>query len=246
MTRPTLSSDSLSDASRDRAQFSGHGNALGAAGYRIEGKTGADGFLCRSGDSAIVNPRQDGFGRIRIGAAWDEMEIVSKGWLGKYRTRRKPVDLDLGCLYELQDGTRSAVQAFGEMYGAFDGPPYIALSGDERTGRAEGEDELIRINGAHWPDIKKLLFYIYIYNDVPHWESVRPQVRIFVPEEKPVVIIPAIHDSKLAVCALVSMENTKNGIRITNHTEFFPGHAEMDRAFGFGLKWDDGVKREQY
>jgi tellurite resistance protein TerA len=242
MNRPTLSSDSLSDASRDRAQFSGHGNALGAAGYRIEGKTGTGEFLSRSGDSAIVNPRQDGFGRIRIGAAWDEMEVRGKGWLGKYLTRHKPVDLDLGCLYELQDGTKGAVQAFGEMYGAFDDPPFIVLSGDERTGKTEGEDELIRINGAHWKDIKKILFYIYIYNDAPHWASIRPQIQIFVPEEKPIVIVPSVHDSKLAVCALVSMENAKDGIRITNHTEFFPGHAEMDRAFGFGLKWDDGSK----
>jgi tellurite resistance protein TerA len=34
MPRDTISTDSMSEASRNRADYSGHGSAKGAAGYR--------------------------------------------------------------------------------------------------------------------------------------------------------------------------------------------------------------------
>ena len=56
------------------------------------------------------------------------------------------------------------------------------------------------------------------------------------------VVVPDVHKDELAVCAITMIENVRNGIKLTNHTEYFPGHAEMDRAFGFGLEWDEGKK----
>lgn len=242
MARQTLSKDSLANATRSRAKFSGHGQAKGAAGHRIDGKTTKGEFLSHTGDTAIIDPHDHGYQEIRIGAAWEEMIVKGRGFLGQFFTRRHPVDLDLGCMYELQDGTRGAVQAFGDLYGAFDKPPYINHSGDERSGETHGDDEYILVNGPHWPDIKRLLIYVYIYDGVPHWASVRPQIQIFVPGEEPIAVVPDVHDSKLAVCALVGLENIRNGIKLTNYNEYFPGHAEMDRAFGFGLQWGDGQK----
>ena len=56
------------------------------------------------------------------------------------------------------------------------------------------------------------------------------------------IVTPDAHMDELAVCAIAMMENVRGGIRLTNHTEYFPGHNEMDRAFGFGLQWADGQK----
>lgn len=42
------------------------------------------------------------------------------------------VDLDLGCMYELTDGTKGVVQPLGNLLGDLNGPPYIRLSGDDR------------------------------------------------------------------------------------------------------------------
>jgi tellurite resistance protein TerA len=63
-----------------------------------------------------------------------------------------------------------------------------------------------------------------------------------VPGEPDMTIVPAAHDGKLAVCAVASLENVRDGIKMTNHTEYFAGHAEMDRAFGYGILWHDGRK----
>lgn len=48
------------------------------------------------------------------------------------------VDLDMGCLYELADGTRGAVQPLGNLLGDLNDPPYVKLSGDDRFGSGSG------------------------------------------------------------------------------------------------------------
>ena len=243
MSRDTLSADSLSQATKSRAQFSGHGGSKGAAGYRVEGE-GDGSFLSSSGQTEIINPREGGFPDIRIGAAWDNIQLEDTGFFGRLfkKVTKQGVDIDLGCLYELQDGKRGAIQAFGEMLGAYDAPPYMALSGDERTGDAEGHDEYILLNGQKWPEIKRLLLYVYIYDGAPHWSVIKPQIQVIIPDEEDLILSPDVHREDLGVCAIAGIENVRNGMKLTNYTEYFPGHSEMDRAFGFGLEWDEGYK----
>jgi tellurite resistance protein TerA len=244
--QPTLSSQSLAEASRDRSRFSGHGNSIGAAGSVSEGET-ASAFLHAHGDMAVVEPREHGYGEIRIGAAWDNVLVQGKGFINRLLKRMQSVgvDLDLGILYELQDGARGAVQAFGERFGAYDAAPFIQLSGDERTGDAPGDDEYLRINGTHWPEIKRALVYVYIYGGVPDWAQVCPRIRVGVPAEPAFIVRPGKHDSKLPVCVIAGLENVRNGIKITNYTEYYAGHDEMDRAFGYGIDWTDGSKDDR-
>jgi tellurite resistance protein TerA len=248
MSRNRSSSDSLSEATKSRAKFSGHGKALGAAGYVSDTDDNAYQFLGTTGQTDIFNPQENGYGKIRIGAAWQNLKMEKAGLLGKLvgKARKTGIDLDLGCLYELQDGQRGAVQAFGDMYGSFEEPPYLSLSGDDRTGDDDddddGEDEIIFLNGQKWPEIKRLLFYLYIYDGAEHWAEIEPQIQIRVPNEKPMIVTLHTTKSAMALCAVAGMENVRNGIKLTNYTEYYPGHAEMDRAFGFGIEWDDGEK----
>lgn len=251
MMRPLTSLDSLTEASRNRARFSGHGQAMGAAGtvQQTGNVSPEDHFLVNSGDAAIINPQEHGFRPIRIGMAWDnltsagEKRSLTKKAAGKIIPGvTAGVDLDLGCLYELQSGERGAVQAFGELFGRFDGKPFIALSGDEQTGDAPGEDEYIIINGAQWPEFKRVMFYAYIYSGTPSWDIIRPVIHIRVPGEPVISVQLSLSDQKLPVCAIVSLENVRNGIKAFNHSEFFSGHPEMDRAFGYGIVWEDGKK----
>ncbi len=246
MTRDTKTSlDSLAEASRSRAFFSGHGKALGAAGkkqasYDPENCT----HLREPGQCIAVNPGEKGFDAIRIAVAWDNIKVKKSGLLGKLikKAIKKGVDIDIGCLYEMADGTRGSIQAFGEKFGDFDNPPYMVLSGDERTGNARGDDEYILVNGKHWDKIKRIMVYIYIYDGAPRWSEINPKIILDVPGEDDLVVSLRAHDDALALCAVGEIESLRGGIKLTNHTEYFPGHAEMDRAFGFGLEWDDGKK----
>jgi tellurite resistance protein TerA len=236
---------SLAEANRERGRFSGHGRAKGAAGYLDpdDASINAD-FLSRRDDTLSVSPPTGGFGEITIGAAWDNCKAPDTSLMGKIfkKTKEVGIDLDLGCLYELHDGHRGAIQAFGNQMGSFNNMPFMSLSGDERTGDADGDDESIHINGAMWPKIKRLLVYIYIYKGTLDWAMVKPQIQVRVPGQKPMVVTLASHHKHLGICAIAGLENVRNGIRLINYTEYFPGHAEMDRAFGYGLEWDGGSK----
>lgn len=241
------SKTALNEATRSRANFSGHGNAKGAAGVR-RASFDPDNceLLSQPGQAIAISPDKDGFQAIDIGMAWDNVIKEKSGLLGKLlgKVTKRGVDLDLGCLYEMQDGTRGCIQAFGEKFGALDKPPYMNHSGDERTGDKEGYDEEININAAHWNDIKRILVYVYIYDGAPNWAEISPKIMLDIPGEQDLVVSLSEYNDKFALCAVGGLENVRGGIKLTNYTEYFPGHDEMDRAFGFGLTWGDGTGRK--
>lgn len=247
MTQDPTSHSSLLNATRSRAKFSGHGNALGAAGRREASYNPQNSsFLSTPGQSLAIGVLTESSEPLMIGVEWDNVQASkSQGFFDRLFRKIKGgggVDLDIGCLYELQNGERGAIQAFGKKFGSFEEPPFISLSGDERTGDADGHDEYILINSKHWDELKRVLVYIYIYNGTPHWKAINPHVIIDVPGEEDLVVTLDVHDDRLALCAVGGLENVRGGVKLTNYTEYFPGHAEMDRAFGFGLDWTDGKK----
>ena len=254
MTNNESSKGSILEATRSRSKFSTHAQSKGAAGFisPYDDTQDAD-FLSRPGQTAIVNPSREGIKDFEIGVAWDNVKpkrsVQKVGFFDKLMGKKAPatpthtgVDLDVGCLYELQNGKRGAIQAFGDMYGSLDTAPFIFLAGDERTGEAEGEDELIKVNGTQWDQIKRIVIYIYIYDGADNWDVVKPQIQVRVPEEKPMIVTLQARRQELSLCAVAGLENIRGGIKMTNFLEYFPGHAAMDRAFGFGLQWEDGQK----
>ncbi len=242
------SQNSINEANRERAEFSRHGG-LGAVGYiSRDDANQASAFLSRPGETAIVNPPAGGMPNFEIGVAWDNVPVVrEKSFLKRFFKKtiiKAGVDLDLGCLYELKNNMRGGMQAFGESHGMLEETPYIFLSGDERRGDRTGPDETILVNGAHWNEIDRILLYVYIYQGARSWASVRPQVQVRVPGEQPMVVTLNARKGQLALCAVASLENVRGGIKMTSVLEYYPGHAEMDRAFGYGLQWENGQKDE--
>lgn len=251
MGRDKSSIDSLANATKSRSSFTGR-SALGAMGYVSDTDDDRNNYLGETGQVDVIQPQKDGYEYIRIGAAWQNIHDNGKkpGFfkkiLGGAPKGPKGVDLDLGCLYELENGKRGSIQAFGEFFGDYENEPFMKLSHDDRTGDDDddddGEDEIIMLNGSKWAQIKRLLVYLYIYDGAAHWAQIQPQIQIRVPGEKPMIVNLHTYKSELPLCAVAGLENVRGGVRLTNYTEYYPGHAEMDRAFGFGLEWDDGEK----
>ena len=98
------------------------------------------------------------------------------------------------------------------------------------------------MNGAHWDKVKRILVYIYIYDGVSNWAGLSPKILVDVPGDDDLVLTLGAHNDALSLCAVGGLEQVRGGIKLTNYTEYFPGHAEMDRAFGFGIDWADGKK----
>jgi len=243
MSAPKNSGQALNDASKSTDTYSGDGQ--GAAGVIDKGIANAQDALDKSGESGIISPPEGGFKDLHVGLQWDNIIVEqSSGFMGLIKkATKKGVDLDLGCFVELVDGTRAILQPFGDLLGAYDRPPFVQSSGDERTGDAEGDDEYFTINGAQWPKIKRMLIYTYIYEGSNDWSQIKPEININLHNGDPVINIkPTLKTTNMTVCALASMNNIKNGIQIVTHGEYFTSQASMDRAYGFGFKWEDGAK----
>jgi tellurite resistance protein TerA len=243
---PEGSQASLIEANRDRAVKSSHGG-MGAAGFiSTEDAAQAGAFLASAGEIAVINPQTGGLPNFEIAVVWDNVAVKKSatvlGKIIKKKILKKGVDLDLGCLYRLKNGLRGGLQAFGKQHGSLGEAPYITLGKDERTGDSEGIDELILVNGVHWAEIDRILVYVYIYDGARNWQTVRPQIQVRVPGEQPMVVTLNTSRAEMAVCAVATLENIRGGIKLTSCLEYFPGHSEMDRAFGFGLEWEAGSK----
>ncbi|MEU6661185.1 Tellurium resistance [Streptomyces sp. NPDC046821] len=151
------------------------------------------------------------------------------------------VDLDLGCLYELTDGEKGVVQPLGNYLGALNAPPYVKLSGDDRFGSASGET--IYVNLDHRESIKRLLVFVYIYDQTPAFDRTHAHVTLF-PSNGPRVEISLEERAPQArSCAVVTIENVKGELVVRREVKFVYGfQAELDRLYGWGLQWGRGYK----
>jgi len=246
VSRERSSYDSIREATENKTQYSGHGTARGEAGYRDSGDIlhGAKDFLSEAGQTKIIPIQEGGFQSLSVCLSWNNVVVESRGFFGRFlgRVTRSGVDLDLACLYELADGTRGCIQGFGGIFGAADAVPWIHLLGDERTGNKTGADECMQVSGANWEKIKRLMVYTYVYRGPTRWAMIKPEMRLEIPGQTPMIVTPAIARDNLPVCALATIENLDGGVRLTNHSEYFSSQPAMDRAFGYGLSWEDGQK----
>lgn len=206
--------------------------------------------LDKSKPTVSLAKKAEGFGEIRINLNWNRNQSGqpqpsqrSGGFLGGLfgGGRSNGVDLDVGCLYEEQDGTVSAIQALGNRFGAFNREPYIELKGDDRTG-AITEGEWLYINGQYWHRFRRILVYAFIYDGVPNWAQTDGIVTIYVPNEAPLEIRLTEGSNSLGMCATVLLENVNGALKVNREVQYFRGHQEMDRAYHWGLRWTSGSK----
>ncbi|WP_030910290.1 TerD family protein [Streptomyces sp. NRRL F-5126] len=151
------------------------------------------------------------------------------------------VDLDLGCLYELTDGSKGVVQPLGSFFGDLNIAPYVKLSGDDRFGAPSGET--IFVNLDHRESIKRLLFFVYIYDQTPAFDRTHAKVTLY-PSNGPRVEIELDERAPQArSCAVFALENVKGDLLVRREVRFVYGfQAELDRLYGWGLQWGRGYK----
>lgn len=170
-------------------------------------------------------------GDILINLNWSQP--VKHGFFSK---RPQPIDLDLGCLYELSNGTKGCVQALGKNFGSLHQLPYIALDGDDRTGSVAGGENL-RVSGAKMDFIRRVLVYTFIYEGIAHWQEANGVVTIKSPGNQDIVVRMDEYGSSKKMCAIAMIENRNGIFTVEKLVEFFDGHSAMDKRFGWGMRW---------
>ena len=175
------------------------------------------------------------FGEIVVNLNW------SRAQPGFFGMAKNAIDLDLGCMIELQNGGKALVQALGNAYGNYAEAPFARLLADDRTGAAV-DGEFIKINGDFWSQVKRMLIFAFIYEGAPSWSKADGIVSLKVPGQPELITRLDSHSDRHTMCAVALLENASGAIQVTKLVDYFPSHVEMDQQFGFGFRWSQGSK----
>ena len=193
--------------------------------------------LSKASPTISLEKKGGTLGEIKVNLNWNQGE-PKKGLFGL--TKSGGIDLDLCCLFELADGKRFGIQALGENFGDFDGPPWIQLAGDDRTGSVSG-GEWMRINGGRWGEIRRVLIYAMIYEGAPNWSATDGVVTLYAPGNPDVEVrMEGTSDERL--CAVTLLENEGGNLKITRENRYFKSAQDMDAHYRFDLSWTKGRK----
>ncbi len=190
--------------------------------------------LEKPGQTVSLEKRGNSFGEITVNLNW------SRGRKGIFGGGTA-IDLDLGCLFELADGRKGVVQALGRAFGAFAQAPFIALSGDDRTGDVS-QGETMRINGAQWSAIRRIAVFANIYDGVPNWQQTDGVVLVTMPDQPPIEVRMTEGRNDRRLCGIVLIENDAGRLKVTRIVDYVRDQQVLDEQLGWGLRWVAGRK----
>ncbi|MBT2288351.1 TerD domain-containing protein [Paenibacillus albidus] len=191
--------------------------------------------LKKRGDAINLQKGTGPLGEILVNLNWNQRK--SSGWFGS-----KGVDLDLGCLFELKNGMKGAIQALGESFGSLNRSPFISLDGDDRTG-AVSTGENLRINGHYLHEIERIVIFAFIYEGITNWSEADGIVSIKQQGGPEIEVRLDEHNNSKGMCAIAMIRNVNDQtFSVERLVEYFAGHRELDQRYHWNLKWEAGSK----
>ena len=180
-------------------------------------------------------------GQLRVNLNWSTAAPPGGGLL-KRLSAAKGIDLDLGCLYELTDGSKGVVQALGNCFGQLDSAPYIQLSADDRSGsHADGED--LHVNLAHASKIRRVLVFACIYSGAADFEQANGVVVLTPPTGPPIEVRLDEQGRGSRMCAIALLEGNGHSLTVRREVRFVQGGQDvLDKEYGWGMNWARGRK----
>ncbi len=186
----------------------------------------------RKGQKVNLEKRGASIGEILINLNWSQP--VKRGL---FSSTPQPIDLDLGCLYEMKNGVKGVVQALGNDFGSLTKPPYIALDGDDRTGTTN-DGENLRINGTMISQIKRILVFTFIYEGVANWKDANGVVTVKYPGSQDIIVRMDEYGTSQMMCAIALFENQNDQtFSVEKIVKFYDKHSHMDRDYNWGIRW---------
>jgi len=198
--------------------------------------------LSKSGDSHKINlsKASDSLPTVHVNFDWEELKSAKpSGFFGKLlQGSSDDADLDLGCMYEMQNGEKGVIQPLGGNFGSKTASPYIFLDRDDRTGATDGENMYI-----FRPDlIKRVMIFGLIYNGAADFKSVQGRVFFTTSKGEEIYLELDNPDANRTFCATALVQNTGSNLEIIKEARYFTGHEEADKYYGFGFRWQAGSK----
>ncbi|MEV0359276.1 TerD family protein [Nocardia sp. NPDC050697] len=185
-------------------------------------------------------------GLLRINLSWSIPAI--RGIAGRGAPDR-PLDLDLCCLWQLNDGSKGIVHALGE-FGSLSGPPFLKLDTDDRTGRPDGENLLIDLD--HTRDFRRILVFASVYEGADDFRGVTATATLHPVHGAPIELSVAGCTDNSRKVALAMLENVAGDLVLRREGRFIPPptrppfflNMAVDEAYNWGLAWVSAPAKE--
>ncbi|MBT2480107.1 TerD family protein [Streptomyces sp. ISL-94] len=187
-------------------------------------------------------------GAMRVNLSWSAPK-PPRGWMnkGKDAVRLEDVDLDLSCLWELQNGTKGIVHPINNQFGSFDQPPYVLLDQDDRTGGSENGENLM-INLDHTAEIKRLLVFVVIYDGASSFAGLHGVATLYPPAGPPIEVRLDECTVPSPVAAIALIENVGGELIVRREAKYLvlaPGifkQQAADLEYDWGMNWHTAGK----
>lgn len=187
-------------------------------------------------------------GGMRVNLSWSAPK-PPRSWMkkGKEAVRLEDVDLDLSCLWELQNGTMGIVHPINNQFGSFDQPPYIRLDQDDRTGASEAGENLM-INLDHAAEIKRILVFVAIYAGASSFAGLQGVATLYPPTGPPIEVRLDECTVPSPVAAIALIENVGGELIVRREAKYLllaPGILKQQAAdieYGWGMTWQPASK----
>lgn len=179
-------------------------------------------------------------GVMRVNLNWTTRGS-GKGFLGRH-AGNNGIDLDLGCLYEMADGSKGVIQALGGAFGSRYDYPFIELDGDDRTGSVAGGENLY-IDLSNPRAFKRILIFAYIYDGVPNWAAADGVVTLYRTSGSEIEVRLDSGDNRAPMCAIALLKQNNGQLDIKREVRYIRGdQSHLDKAYKWGLRWTEGSK----
>ncbi|NUS95619.1 MAG: stress protein [Nocardia sp.] len=181
-------------------------------------------------------------GLMRVNLNWSVPG--GKGLFGKRRNAAAALDLDLRCLWEMQNGAKGIIQPMDNSFGALDRVPYIALGDDDRSGsNKDGENMFIDL--GHLADFRRILVYATLYSGAADFRGVTATATLYPVGAPPIEIQVSGCVDNSKNMALAVLENIGGELVVRREGRFIPpspdprifGNQSVDLAYNWGMTW---------
>jgi tellurite resistance protein TerA len=206
--------------------------------------------LTKEAPSVSLTKQGGSSGTMRVNLNWQVHEPQSTGWgrkLGKAMAGHPDLDLDLGALYELADGTKGVVQALGNSFGSLHQPPFIHLDADDRTGAREAGENLT-VNLDHKEMFRRILVFVTIYQGARSFANLHATVTLWPQHGAPIDFTLDECTVPSRVCALALITASGGDLVVQREARYLvPNRGvspqrTLDHEYAWGMNWTPGRK----
>lgn len=190
--------------------------------------------LHKQGDSARISLTK-GQQVVHVNLNWTQ-QAARGGFFG-----RAPgsADLDLGCMFEMEDGSRGVMQALGRNLGRSGTFPFIYIDQDDRSGvSANGENLYVEKPEL----IRRVLIFAFIYQGTSNFRDVNAHMTLKDTAGNEVKLNLDNPSSSATFCAVALLEKQGSQLSVRKEERYFPGHKQCDEHYDFGFQWTRGSK----